>query len=207
MAIADANYRFITVDIGAYGRTNNSIAFKNSAMERLLYSKDFRLPPPRPLPGTDGPPMPFVVVGDKSFQMWRTLSSRTLAMTCTAVARNKGSSLMGDDVVNMESSKVLQHTSGLLEKIAFCSTASNSFPGNNPLPMDRPWDLDWNQPPSAATPITPGLPDAWMRPGSVPHSPSLFLSRWRQRQLPGSSPTPPPMNIQTLVHVSCVKKQ
>ncbi|XP_044157454.1 protein ANTAGONIST OF LIKE HETEROCHROMATIN PROTEIN 1-like [Bufo gargarizans] len=82
MAIADADYRFVAVDIGAYGWTNDSMAFKNSAMGRLLYSKNFGLPPPRPFPGTDGPPVPFVVVGDEAFQMCENLikpySSRDL---------------------------------------------------------------------------------------------------------------------------------
>ncbi|XP_040287571.1 protein ALP1-like [Bufo bufo] len=73
MAIADADFRFVAVDIGAFGRTNYLMAFKNSAMVRLPYSKDFGLPPPRPLPGIDGPPMPFVVVGDEAFQMCENL--------------------------------------------------------------------------------------------------------------------------------------
>ncbi|XP_044139368.1 protein ALP1-like [Bufo gargarizans] len=85
MAIADAEYRFVAVDIGAYGRTNDSMAFKTSAMGRRLYSKQFGLPPARPLPGTDGPPMPFVVVGDEAFQMCENLlkpySSRDLNST------------------------------------------------------------------------------------------------------------------------------
>lgn len=82
MAISDAKYRFVAVDIGAYGRTNDSMVFKQSSMGRLLYSKEFGLPAPRPLPGTDGPPMPFVVLGDEAFQMCENLikpySSRDL---------------------------------------------------------------------------------------------------------------------------------
>ncbi|XP_040264712.1 protein ANTAGONIST OF LIKE HETEROCHROMATIN PROTEIN 1-like [Bufo bufo] len=85
MAIADADYRFVAVDIGAYGRRNDSMAFKNSSMGHLLYSKQFGLPPPRPLPGTDRPPKPFVVVGDEAFQMCENLikpySSRDLNST------------------------------------------------------------------------------------------------------------------------------
>ncbi|XP_056417454.1 H/ACA ribonucleoprotein complex non-core subunit NAF1 isoform X1 [Hyla sarda] len=37
MAVADAQYKFIAVDIGSYGRTNNSRMFKNSAMGRRIF--------------------------------------------------------------------------------------------------------------------------------------------------------------------------
>ncbi|XP_073446675.1 protein MIS12 homolog isoform X1 [Dendrobates tinctorius] len=69
MAIADAEYKFIAVDIGAYGRSNDSQVFKLSAMGRKLYGNTFQFPPPRPLPQTSGPPMPFVCVGDEAFQL------------------------------------------------------------------------------------------------------------------------------------------
>ncbi|KAM4045426.1 uncharacterized protein ACNLHF_009259 [Anomaloglossus baeobatrachus] len=69
MAIVDAQYQFVAVDIGAYGRSNDSQVFKQSAMGRRLYSNDFNFPPPRPLPDTSEPPLPFVLVGDEAFQM------------------------------------------------------------------------------------------------------------------------------------------
>ncbi|KAM3918743.1 uncharacterized protein RB166_013520 isoform 2-T2 [Leptodactylus fuscus] len=69
MAIADAQYRFLAVDIGAYDHTNESRIFKDSDMGRRIYSENFGLPAPKPFPGTDGPPMPFVVVGNEAFQM------------------------------------------------------------------------------------------------------------------------------------------
>ncbi|XP_040286669.1 uncharacterized protein LOC120999712 [Bufo bufo] len=63
MAVVDAQYRFLAVDVGACGRTNDSWLLED------LLNDSFGLPAPRPLPGTEGPPMPFVVVGDKDFQM------------------------------------------------------------------------------------------------------------------------------------------
>ncbi|XP_056397868.1 uncharacterized protein LOC130293341 isoform X2 [Hyla sarda] len=69
MAIANAEYKFVAVDIGQYGRTNESRVIRNSAMVRRLYSGDFGLPAARPFPGTDGSPMPFVFVGDEASQM------------------------------------------------------------------------------------------------------------------------------------------
>ncbi|XP_069616315.1 uncharacterized protein [Ranitomeya imitator] len=85
MAIADADCRFIAVDIGAFGRGNDSQTFKNSDMGRHVYGKNFNFPLPQPLPNTQGPPMPFVMVGDEAFQMCENLlkpySSRDLNHT------------------------------------------------------------------------------------------------------------------------------
>lgn len=85
MSIADAKYCFIAVDIGRYGRTNDSLVFKESKIGRLLYEGPLGLPSLRPLPGTEGPPMPFVVVADEAFQMSQNLlkpyASRTLTST------------------------------------------------------------------------------------------------------------------------------
>ncbi|XP_073430082.1 NAD-dependent protein deacetylase sirtuin-3, mitochondrial isoform X1 [Dendrobates tinctorius] len=80
MAIADADCRFVAVDIGAFGRGNDSQTFKNSDMGWRLYGNHFNFPLARPLPQT--PPLPFVVVGDEAFQMCPNLlkpySSRDL---------------------------------------------------------------------------------------------------------------------------------
>ncbi|XP_073404157.1 uncharacterized protein [Dendrobates tinctorius] len=82
MAIADADCRFVAVDIGAFGRGNDSQTFKNSDMGRRLYGNHFNFPLARPLPQTQTPPLPFVVVGDEAFQMCPNLlkpySSRDL---------------------------------------------------------------------------------------------------------------------------------
>ncbi|XP_069605927.1 uncharacterized protein [Ranitomeya imitator] len=73
MAIADADCRFIAMDIGAFGRGNNSQTFKNSDMGLRVYGKTFHFPLPQPLPNTQDPPMPFVMVGDEAFQMCENL--------------------------------------------------------------------------------------------------------------------------------------
>ncbi|XP_069605173.1 uncharacterized protein [Ranitomeya imitator] len=85
MAIAGADCRFIAVDIGAFVQTNDSWTFKESDMGQRLYGNNFNFPLPRPLPNTEGPAMPFVVVGDEAFQMCANLlkpySSRGLDQT------------------------------------------------------------------------------------------------------------------------------
>ncbi|XP_069588349.1 uncharacterized protein [Ranitomeya imitator] len=85
MAIADAHCKFLAVDIGAYGRSNDSQVFKTSLMGRCLYGDTYDFPPARPLPGTTGPPMPYVCVGDDAFQLsphlLKPYSSRNLTRT------------------------------------------------------------------------------------------------------------------------------
>ncbi|XP_069603217.1 uncharacterized protein [Ranitomeya imitator] len=85
MAIAGADCHFLAVDIGAFGRANDSRTFKESDMGQKLYGNNFNFPQPRPLHHTEGPAMPFVVVGDEAFQMSANLlkpySSRGLDHT------------------------------------------------------------------------------------------------------------------------------
>ncbi|XP_077111117.1 uncharacterized protein LOC143766979 [Ranitomeya variabilis] len=85
MAIADANCRFLAVDIGAYGRSNDSQVLKNSPMGRCLYGESYDLPPARPLPGTNDPALEYVFVGDEAFQLsphlLKPYSSRNLNHT------------------------------------------------------------------------------------------------------------------------------
>ncbi|XP_069616939.1 uncharacterized protein [Ranitomeya imitator] len=85
MAIAAADCRFVSMDIGPSGQGNDSQTFKNSVMGKRLYGNNLNFPLPRPLPNSEGPPMPFVVVGDEAFQMCANLlkpySSRDLNHT------------------------------------------------------------------------------------------------------------------------------
>lgn len=73
MAICDSNYKFVAVDIGAYGRTADSRVFTASAMGRRLLEGHFHLPSDKPLPGTVGPDMPHVLVADEAFALSRHL--------------------------------------------------------------------------------------------------------------------------------------
>eukprot|EP00118_Oscarella_pearsei_P009045 m.49586 g.49586 ORF g.49586 m.49586 type:complete len:66 (+) comp34017_c0_seq1:297-494(+) len=47
MAVADANYKFIFVDIGDYGRQCDSAVFSNTAFSRRLEAGQLGLPDPR----------------------------------------------------------------------------------------------------------------------------------------------------------------
>ncbi|XP_075711692.1 uncharacterized protein LOC142748488 [Rhinoderma darwinii] len=67
LALADSDYRFVIVDIGAYGSSSDAGIFRASKMGERLQSNQLALPEPRQLPGSTGPPAPFVIVADEGF--------------------------------------------------------------------------------------------------------------------------------------------
>jgi len=70
MAVADADLRFIMVDIGAYGRNSDGGVFAHSKFGKALTKGDLPLPPSRLLPnGADLGLMPYVFVGDEAFPL------------------------------------------------------------------------------------------------------------------------------------------
>ncbi|XP_049880387.1 uncharacterized protein LOC126376874 [Pectinophora gossypiella] len=55
LALVDAKYRFIYVDIGAYGKECDSTVYNNSKLNELLLKGQLPLPTPKPLPGSQTP--------------------------------------------------------------------------------------------------------------------------------------------------------
>ena len=68
-AVADADLRFIAIDVGAIGKQGDSKVFRDSPLGKKLYSGSLNLPPPRCLPNTQKNPQPFVMVGDEAFRI------------------------------------------------------------------------------------------------------------------------------------------
>uniref|UniRef100_A0A8C5PX67 DDE Tnp4 domain-containing protein n=1 Tax=Leptobrachium leishanense TaxID=445787 RepID=A0A8C5PX67_9ANUR len=66
MAVADANYNFVCVDVGSYGKDSDSTIFKNSTLWNAIGSGTLHIPGPAPLPGTDVR-VPYAFVGDEAF--------------------------------------------------------------------------------------------------------------------------------------------
>ena len=81
LAVCDAKYKFLAVDIGAYGRQSNGSAFKNSLFGKLLLGQQLPLPPPVPLSETLATPTPFVLVGDEAFPLSSNLMRPYLGQT------------------------------------------------------------------------------------------------------------------------------
>ena len=67
-AIADANYIFITVDVGAYGRRSDSGVFMESGVYLHLENNSFDVPPYKPLQGTNVS-VPHVLLGDQGYPL------------------------------------------------------------------------------------------------------------------------------------------
>ena len=67
LAVADAQYKFVYVDVGAYGRQSDGSVFSNSLNQSLL-ANTINLPPPSNLPNTELT-LPYVFVGDEAFPL------------------------------------------------------------------------------------------------------------------------------------------
>lgn len=66
MALVDANYKFIYVDVGCNGRVSDGGVFTNCSLSRALEQNSLNIPPPRQLEGRDKS-VPFVIVSDDAF--------------------------------------------------------------------------------------------------------------------------------------------
>lgn len=68
MAICDADYKFISIDVGAYGKCSDSSVFKNTKFYEKLTNNELNIPEKRSITET-GVPLPFVIVGDEAFSL------------------------------------------------------------------------------------------------------------------------------------------
>lgn len=66
-AVVDADYRFIYIDVGAYGKECDSTIFQNSTLYEHIQRNQIILPHPEPLSSTRSEDMPFVFVADEAF--------------------------------------------------------------------------------------------------------------------------------------------
>ena len=69
MAVVDASYKFVLVDIGAYGRQGDANVFARSTFGKRLLAGDMQLSPSKRLPGEGSPTVPPVFVGDEAFPL------------------------------------------------------------------------------------------------------------------------------------------
>ncbi|XP_011858851.1 PREDICTED: uncharacterized protein LOC105556374 [Vollenhovia emeryi] len=68
LALVDADYKFIFVDIGKNGRIHDSTVFRESPLGKKLKENALNLPQPNILPGFNFK-MPYVIVGDDAFAL------------------------------------------------------------------------------------------------------------------------------------------
>ena len=74
MALVDANYRFIFVDIGQYGSNADGPVFQKSEFGKLYLKNELNVPGPKHLPRARYlGAMPHVIVADKAFPLCPTI--------------------------------------------------------------------------------------------------------------------------------------
>lgn len=70
MAVVDADYCFLAIDVGAYGGNSDANVFKKTNFYKKLCNNQLNVPNPRALPSDNsGEPMPFVLVADEAFAL------------------------------------------------------------------------------------------------------------------------------------------
>lgn len=71
-ALVDANYRFINIDVGGYGKQSDGGTFKASPLYKKLSQGTLNLPDSSPLPGSNLV-MPYVMIGDEAYPLMKNL--------------------------------------------------------------------------------------------------------------------------------------
>ena len=71
MAVVDAEYKFLYIDVGAIGSESDGGVFAKSELAKLLQEHGMNLPPPDKLPNApeDSPPAHYFFVGDDAFPL------------------------------------------------------------------------------------------------------------------------------------------
>lgn len=68
LALVDADYKFIAIDVSSYGRNSAGGIFSQSVIGQKLNNKTLNVPEPTPLT-ENGDPQPYVIVGDEAFPL------------------------------------------------------------------------------------------------------------------------------------------
>lgn len=73
MAVADAEYRFVYANVGAYGKDCDSNVFQNCPLWKSIINGTMDLPDDKCLPGTQNPKLPYFLIGDDAFGLHKHL--------------------------------------------------------------------------------------------------------------------------------------
>lgn len=73
MAICDSSFKFILIDVGAYGRFGDSAIFQNSSFYKKMQENRLNIPEPAPISESNSTSFPYVFVGDEAFALSKTM--------------------------------------------------------------------------------------------------------------------------------------
>jgi hypothetical protein len=68
LAVVDADYKFIYIDVGCNGRVADGGVFRNCSLSKALEENKLHIPPPEPLPNQSGH-IPYMLVADDAFPL------------------------------------------------------------------------------------------------------------------------------------------
>ena len=71
-AVVDANYRFVVIDVGGYGKQSDGGTFQASSLYQAIVSGKMKIPEPSALPGSKDV-APFVFVADEAYPLMNYL--------------------------------------------------------------------------------------------------------------------------------------
>lgn len=80
--IADANCKFITIEVGGYGKQSDGGTFSSSEIYKLLKNKELQAPPNTNLPNTNKI-VPYVFLGDEAYPLLECLLRPYSRKDCT----------------------------------------------------------------------------------------------------------------------------
>jgi hypothetical protein len=72
LALVDANYKFVIIDVGGYGKSSDGGLFSRSVLGKPLEANALGVPSPMSLPYSEEM-LPFVIAGDEVFPLKRYL--------------------------------------------------------------------------------------------------------------------------------------
>lgn len=73
MAVADAEYRFVYANVGAYGKDCDSNVLRNCPLWKPIINDTMDLSDDKCLPGTQNPKLPYFLIGDDAFGLHKHL--------------------------------------------------------------------------------------------------------------------------------------
>lgn len=73
MAICDSSFKFVLIDVGAYGRFGDSAVFQNSSFYKKILQSRLNIPEPAPISESNSTAFPYVFVGDEAFALSATM--------------------------------------------------------------------------------------------------------------------------------------
>lgn len=73
LAVCDSAYKFVLIDVGAYGKFGDSAIFQNSNFYKNMQENRLNIPEPTPISESSDVCLPYVFVGDEAFALSRNL--------------------------------------------------------------------------------------------------------------------------------------